>query len=73
MELRVFVFATVMQLCNIHIPELESMEEASSSFQLPGSQSQIGLHELLCVLKSDGARERESGAADVLLERVVFV
>jgi hypothetical protein len=45
------------------------MEEASGSFQLRGSQSQIGLHELLCVLKSDG----ESGAADVLLECIVFV
>ena len=62
-----------MQLCNIHIPGLESMEEASSSLQLRGSQSQIGLHELLGVLKSDGARECESSTADVLLERIVFV
>jgi hypothetical protein len=43
------------------------MEEASGSFQLRGSQSQIGLDELLCVLKSDGARECESSTADVLL------
>lgn len=72
-DLGVFVFAAVMQLCNVHIPGLESMEEASSSFQLRGSQSQIGLHELLCILKSDGARECESGVTDVLPEHIVFV
>lgn len=49
------------------------MEEASGSFQLRGSQSEIGLHELLCVFKSYGACECEGGAAYVLLERIVFV